>query len=311
MTERWTRQKREVDSYNVFFNAFKGYDPNESLHNLGYRLIGTFVEVVDRGGVRAEPDFVLYNDETLLLAEIKSGTNINGSDIDQMDRTASISIESAIDWLRDADMTASGYDPNNLNNIEPAIVYYNDFMEECRTSSGCSNALDELAEHTAVLSQQKGGELILEEGDVSDANLRNRLTDGIPIPVAVDKAVYLTENIEREILAFSIVHDTVLNSIGKDNELAIKPEDIVERYRHRNVSVGKINDALEFLRQTGACVKIGDEFVFRYSNISTMMEVTEVLDDYTLRDYLTESNYDPGQTTLGSHGLDVDADDDD
>ncbi|MFC7248234.1 hypothetical protein ACFQO7_37740, partial [Catellatospora aurea] len=232
MTERWVRQKREVDSYNVFFNAFKGYNPSESLYDLGYRLVGSFVEITDsRQDITAEPDFVLYNDDTLLLVEIKSGSNINSRDINQMERTASISIESAVEWLRDADMTASGYNPNSLTNIEPAIVYYKDFIEDCRSSTGCANALSEIAEHASVLSQEKGGSLVLEEGEIADANLRTRLESGIPIPVTVDKNVYLTENVGREILAFSIVHDTVLNSIGKDSELAIEAEDIVERYR--------------------------------------------------------------------------------
>ena len=123
-----------------------------------------FVEIPDpRNDVDVEPDFALFNGSTLLLAEIKSGTNINQRDIRQMEAAEELSIEAAIEWLRDAEPEAAGYDPNGLTNIESAIVYYRDFIEECRDLSNCSEALEEVSEHCTVLSQKKGGDLRAED----------------------------------------------------------------------------------------------------------------------------------------------------
>jgi hypothetical protein len=312
MTEKWEKQKREVDSYNVFFSAFKGNTDGKSLFDLDYRLAGMFVEIEDpRNDVEVEPDFVLFNGATLLLVEIKSGRNINRRDIKQMESSKDLSPEAAIEWLRDAEPQQVGYDPNGLNNIESAIVYYRDFIEDCRDSPGCSNALDEIAQHCTVLSQRKGGKLMAEREQINDAELRDLLVEGISVPTLVDKHVYLTENINREILAYAVVHDGILNSIGKDKEIAVAPDDIIERFRHRQISRGKLNDALVFLRQVGACVKVSGEYVFRRSNMADIMSVPERLTETTVREFLSQEEAAEGQRTLTgfSEGAESDADD--
>ena len=85
MNEDWSRQKRELDSYNTFFSAIKGEVTGQGFHDLGYRLVGRFLHVPDsRNDVEPSPDFLLYNGESLLLVEIKSGENIANRDIEQM-----------------------------------------------------------------------------------------------------------------------------------------------------------------------------------------------------------------------------------
>jgi len=311
MTEQWEKQQRELDSYNVFFSAFKGGVERESLYDLNYRLAGMFVEVPDyRNDVEVEPDFVLFNGSTLILVEIKSGRNINERDINQMEAASELSIEAAIDWLRDAELQQAGYDPNGLNNIEPVIVYYNNFIEDCRESSGCNDALEEIAEYCTVLSQEKGGQLQIAESQLNDAELQSFLADGIHIPTLVDKNIYLTENINREILAYSVVHDAVLNSIGKDDEIKISPEDIIDRFRHRQIPRGKLNDSLTFLRQIGACVKHSDEYLFRASNMTKIMAVSDHLNETTVQEHLSETEAEEGQRTLIGYSDATESDDD-
>lgn len=312
MTEQWEKQKREVDSYNVFFSAFKGRIEGKSLYDLNYRLAGMFVEIPDpRNDIEVEPDFALFNGSTLFFAEIKSGRNINQRDIRQMEATKKLSIEAAIEWLRDAEPQQTGYDPNGLNNIESAIVYYRDFLDECRNSSGCSDALGNLSEHCTVLSQKKGGKLQVMEDRLNDSELKALLAEGISVPTLVDKTIYLTENVNRETLAYSIVHDAVLNSIGKDKEISISPDDIIDRFRHRQVSRGKLNDALAFLRQIGACVKVSDEYVFRNSNMSNIMSVGDYLNETTVREFLSQEEAEEGQRTLKGFSEGAQSDDDD
>ena len=312
MTEQWEKQKRELESYNVFFSAFKGGIEREALYDLNYRLAGMFVEIPDpRNDVEVEPDFVLFNGSTLFLAEIKSGRNINQRDINQMEAADELSIEAAIDWLRDAEIQQAGYDPNGLNNIESVIVYYSSFIEDCRESTGCADALEEISEYGTVLSQEKGGQLQIAENRLDDSDLYQFLEDGISIPTLVDKNVYLTENVNRETLVYSIAHDAVLNSIGKDDEMAITPDDIIERYRHRQIPRGKLNDALAFLRQAGACVKVSDEYIFRTTNMSGIMSITDNLNETTVRDFLSEEEAEEGQRTLTGYSDTAESDDDD
>jgi hypothetical protein len=312
MTEQWEKQKRELDSYNVFFNAFKGGVEDESLFDLGYRLVGMFVNISDqRNDVEVEPDFVLFNGSSLLLVEAKSGENINSRDIRQMEEANRLSIEAAIEWLRDADMEERGYDPNGLNNIECTIVYYREFIEQCRDSVGCSEALEKISEHCSVLSQQKGGKLQVETSQLDDPELNATLSSGIPIPTLVDKAVYLTENVNREILSYSIVHDAVLNSLGKDSEIAVEPDEIIDKFRHRQIPRGKLNDALEFLRQINACVKVSDKYVFRTSNMSNIMSVGNHLSETTVQELLTDEEADEGQKTLTGFSESIESDEDD
>lgn len=105
MTEEWERQKREIDSYNVFFSALKGRSGTPCLFNLGYRLVGVFMRISDnRQRIVAEPDIVLYNGEKLLLVEIKSGTNIDQRAMDQLESASRISIEAGQTFLQDADL---------------------------------------------------------------------------------------------------------------------------------------------------------------------------------------------------------------
>jgi hypothetical protein len=287
MTEEWDRQKRELDSYNVFFSAFKGRRGNTSLFNLGYRLVGIFMRISDnRQGITAEPDIVLYNGGTLLLVEIKSGTNIDRRTMEQLESMSNISIEAGQTFLQDADLDQ--YDYSDLNHIESVIVYYEDFIEGCRESSACSEALDQLSDHGAVLSQQKGGTLSIAEGKVQDGSLRSVLTEGIPLPQLPDTHIYLTENVNREILAYSIAHDCVRTVLVSDESITIKSEDVIERYRNRELDIRKVNDALEFLSQIRACTSSSEgEYTFRRANMSKILGVEEYLRKTRVRETLS------------------------
>lgn len=156
MIDHWKKQRREVDSYNVFFSAFKGAASSKGLLDLGYKQVGFFLEISDsRQGVECEPDMVFYDSTNLLLVEVKSGRNVNQRAIEQMERCDALSVEAASNFLSDAEVADMGIDPNSLSNIEPVVVYYADVMEECQESDGCRSQLDTLADHGSVLSQAK------------------------------------------------------------------------------------------------------------------------------------------------------------
>jgi hypothetical protein len=99
---RGERQRREVNSYNLFYSAVTGRaNPSLAEHDVQVPMIFPVIE--DRpNDVRAEPDFVLYDGETCILVEVKSGNNIEDRHICQMEECDSVSIETAEDALRTA-----------------------------------------------------------------------------------------------------------------------------------------------------------------------------------------------------------------
>lgn len=298
MNEDWIRQKRELDSYNTFFSALKGEVTGQGLHDLGYRLVGRFLQVPDsRTGVEPSPDFLLYNGEILLLVEVKSGENISDRDLQQMEDSNALSIEAAQDYLNDTEIRSRGLDPDELGYVQPCIVYYEDFIEdECKPYDGCVESLNELAREAAVLTQDKGSELRLETGDIADLSLEAALDDGISVPQIPDKNVYLTEGVEKECLAFSICHDCVQNNMGK-GRIRITPTDVTEFYANREIPLQRISRVLSFLDEVGACRRRDtEEYEFTTAHMSNIMDIEEILRERNVVEWLGEEAF--GQSSL-------------
>lgn len=298
MNENWARQKRELDSYNTFFSAIKGEVTGQGFHELGYRLVGRFLRIPDpRAGVEPSPDFLLYNGETLLLVEVKSGENISKRDIKQMKDSNVLSIESTQNYLDDTEIRSHGLDPDDLRYIQPCVVYYEDFIEnECKPHEGCVESLNALAEEAAVLTQDKGSELKLESGDIFDPSLEAPIIEGIDLPQIPDKNVYLTEAVEKECLAFSICHDCVLNNMGK-GRIKITAADVSEFYANRAIPFQRVSSALAFLANVGACRSLEEGvYEFTTAHISNIMKVEHHLRERNVDEWLGDDK--PGQSSL-------------
>lgn len=297
MNEQWERQKRELDSYNTFYSAIKGEVTGEGLRDIGFGVAGRFVSIPRRASnAEAEPDFVLFDGSTLLLVEIKSGTNIDDRTIEQMERCANLSIEAAEDYLKDVKLSDSDLDPNDLRTIQPCVVYYSGTIEECKEHSACLDALEELRNHAAVLTQEKGGTLEIDSGHVTDDSFETAFSNGIQLPEAPAKNVYLTEGIELESLAFSICHDCVVNNMGK-GRLTLSPTGVRDRYRNREISLADVGTVLEFLEEIDACRENDDgEYEFRQAHLSAIVSVQEKLAERPVAKWLDDES--DGQSGL-------------
>lgn len=318
MTEQWKKQQLEVDSYNVFFSAFNGTNSSRGLRDLGYRQVGYFLEIEDnRQGVECEPDMVFYDGTNLLLVEIKSGRNVNSRATAQMERCSSLSIESASEFLSDAEVGNMGLDPNSLTNIEPIVVYYEDVMEECMESVGCKEQLENVSEHGTVISQKKGGEMTTVRDSFDSLDISKVFSEGIELPALPETKFYLTENVNREILAYSIAHDAVLPNLSRDSRITLSPGDIIERYRHRQIPLKKVRDSLRFLSKIGACAENGGgSYTFSKSRLSNLMGVesklreTRVVDivdtedgvQQTIKDWMASEDKAENMTADGGKG---------
>ena len=300
MHESWERQRRELDSYNTFFSAITGEVTNEGFHELGFRYVGRFQRIRDeRTGVQPAPDFVLYNGRILLLAEVKSGWNINPGHVEQMEECDEVSIEAAREFLDATPIESEGLDPGSLTEVQPFIVYYEDFIEECREQPACADALDELLEVTAVATQRKGGSLQLEGGVVYDDGFGERLADGISLPSAPPKNVFLTEGMEPECLAFSVCYDLVLNSLGT-GRVTLFPSDVANHYLNRELPLSRVERVLEFLNDAGACRSLeGGGYEFTRGHLRNIVGIEEKLAEKPVDEWLGEEAGEDGQSSIG------------
>lgn len=291
MNKQWERQKLEIDSYNTFYAAIKGEITGEGLLDLGYRLVGRFLTISDsRNDIEAEPDFVLYDGSTLLLVEVKSGNNISNRTIEQMERCDDLSIEAAQDFLKETSFSDPDLDPNDLRKIQPCIVYYNEAVEECREHKSCVEALNELGEHAAVLTQEKGDSLQLDSGRIVDEELETALSSGLQLPEAPDKSVYLTEGVELECLAFSVCHDCVVNNMAH-GRLSLSPSGVRDRYQNRAIPMDRVRTVLRFLDEIGACRNTDDaEYEFTQSHLRTIVSVQEYLADKPVEEWIDDDS---------------------
>ena len=297
MNEQWERQKRELDSYNTFFAAIKGEITGEGFRDLGYRFVGRFLSIPDRrNNIEVEPDFVLFDGTTLLTVEVKSGTNIDTRTIEQLQDCTELSIEAAQSYLTDVEWNNPEFDPKELERIQPCIVYYDEFIDDCKTHPSCADALNELKDYAMVLTQQKGGLLKFEGGLVVENVLKDALTEGFELPEAPDKNVYLTEGIEPECLAFSICQDCVVNNMGQ-GRLTLSASGVRERYQNREIPMNRVQTVLRFLEEMGACRETDSgEYEFTQAHLSTIFSVQEKLATKPVSEWLDgESN---GQAEL-------------
>lgn len=287
MTERWERQKQEIDSYNVFYSAIKGLDAQKSLLNVGYRPVGNFLKIRDgREDAESYPDIVLYNNESLLLVEIKSGNSVDQDHLEQLEPASQISIEAGRDFLRDADLRDPALDPNELTNIEPLIVYPVSTILSCRSSDQCTARLERMSEHGCVLSQEKGGHLQLEAGTLEAPRLQTMLDTGIALSKHPDTTIYLSENTEPEILSYSICMDIVRPQFKTEQTVEVGFEDVFAWYRGRSIKRRHLAHAFSFLSQEGICRDTGDSYAFSRSKASDLMKVDEKLREKPVEDWI-------------------------
>jgi hypothetical protein len=259
------------------------------LYDHGYGLVGTFLQVDEaKADVTPEPDFTLYDGELLLFAEVKSGYNINQSDLDQMSEYNELDLEDIENFLDNVDLTE--HSKSSVEAFEHCIVYFDDFIEKCREDwDNCADALEDMESRTAVLTQERDEKLTLEGGDINDGTLSQLLESGISLPPATDKTIYLTENIEPESLSYSICNDIVLNNL-QTGEFVLTPSNVRSFYG-REMSIGKVRQCLEFLTEIDACRRVPDsdnEYRFTANNVSRIVEIEEKLRKKSVNEYLND-----------------------
>lgn len=260
---QWERQKKEINSYNLFLAAITGSHGTKGFSDNGINLVDPFLEIRDPyEGVEAEPDFVLFNQETLLLVEVKAGRNINKRHIEQVNDYSKIGLEGAENFLADTDVE----NQSNLKRVESCIVYPEDIVEKCHGEwDNCSETLSKIANEVPVLTQKRGSELKFESNQkFEDEQLNEILKDGIDLPKVPRRDIFLSEGVEKESLAVSICQDIVLNNLI--DRFEVNPIEIRNFYGKRSkLDLDRISRTLDYLNKIGACTYDPDDEIYRFT----------------------------------------------
>lgn len=298
------RQRREVNTYNLFYSATTARaNPSLAAHDV--RIPMMFPVIEDRANnVSAEPDFVLYDGATCVLAEIKSGNNINERHIKQMRECAAVNIETAEAALKAAQVQEkTGYD-GTVTAVEPVIVYQDldeAYIDEARAESDdFRDTLNELTEYAVLMTQDYGGDLRVLDGCFNeDGNLQSLLNCGVGLPRNPPDTIMLTEGMEHEILAIAIVDIWGEQAVDHDDGVTVTRTEVRDYFApQHNVGLSELDLVFEFLEEFGACDRVENhKYKFTRDHMGAILDVESQVMSESVEDYLHGAD----QSSLDDH----------
>lgn len=252
----WERQKQEINSYNTFYSAITGRASEDSFHDRGYILVNFFPTIQDPyQNTTAQPDFLLYNGESLLLAEIKSGSNIEERHVNQVERFSQLSIESVEEYLKQTGPISESPFRGDVNTIEPFISYQGidrEYIDKCRNQwPDCGEKLSQLEAQAPILIQSQGDRLEIVAGSFQSDAIQDWLNRGIELPDNPKKELLLTEGMEPECLSVAICGIWGQRAAKEDVEISIT--EVRSRFDQRAIEPGRVRKVFHFLDEIGAC----------------------------------------------------------
>jgi len=287
------RQFREVNAYNLFYSSLTPR-ASPSLYEKGWRLPMMFYEIDDTySGIHAEPDFVLYDGDTCLLVEIKSGNNIEQDYIDQLERYNSISIDGMIEELEAAEVPERTQYDGDVRHIESCIVYQDmdeEWVKECRTAENCREMLEGMESESPILAQDYGGELRTIAGDFDSGRLDALFSSGVELPVNPKEEIMLTEQMEKEVLAVAICDSWGEQAIDHGDPVECNVSEVRDYFAPRfNIPPKKANRVLYYLSEIGACNHVEDlTYEFTRSHLSEILSIKQTVRDSRVEEVLDD-----------------------
>jgi hypothetical protein len=256
--EQVVRQYKEVRAYNLFYSCLTGRaDPN--LAERGWITPIEFGEMYDKySDTRCDPDFVLYNGDICLIVELKSGNNISERDIEQMEKADQMTIDGIESEIKDTDLSNVPYD-GTVTGVDHCIIYQDideEWVEKCLNNwESCEEALRDLMDTTAVLTQDYGGELRTVAGNFGIEIFKNIFSDNsISLPEEPSEEYLLTENMEKEVLADAICEVWGQRVLDHADPITVGVSEIREFFSPTfNISIEKLRKTMFYLSKIDAC----------------------------------------------------------
>lgn len=297
-SEQVDRQLREKQTYNLFYSALTER-ASPCLADHGWRAPIKFGTIHDPyHNVKCKPDFVLYDGDTILLVEIKSGNNIEDRHIKQVTRFNEFSIDGMENQLEEADVEEKTPYDGSVTTIDRCIVYQDideAWVEQCREEwDSCQEQLEKLEEQVPVLTQDFGGTLRRLAGEFNSNRLQRRFDEGVELPLNPKEEFVLTEQMENEILAIAICGIWGEQALGYEKPVEVNVNQIRDHFAPTfNIPPGRVNRVLYFLHEIDACDHVEDlRYEFARSHVSEVIQITQTVRDTLVEDVLNDVDED-------------------
>ena len=276
----WPRQKGEIDAYNAFLSAYQSRRSYHGFSVRGYRLTNYFPTLDNRYTDEAiEPDFTLYDGETLILAEIKQGNNIDPHDIKQTEKLDGVTIDAAEEFMDKVDVDRFGLS-GDVYSVEP-LIYYDgidsDYIESCRTEwEDCREKLLDLEQYCPVLGREGERRLQLLAGSFDSQDLTDWLEYGIKMSETPRVSVSMTDGLEIESVAVSICNIWGQRAVSEPINVDISQ--LRKHFNYRSLEPGRVENAFKLIDELGA----GDhekqrELIFRPKHMPAILNIETLI----------------------------------
>lgn len=250
----WSRQKGEIDAYNAFLSAYQSRRSYHGFSERGYRLTNFFPTLDNRHtGGAIEPDFSLYDGETLILAEIKQGNNIEPRDIEQAEKLNNVTIDAAEEYMDEVDIARFGLS-GDVYSVEP-LIYYDavdsKYIKRCRNQwSNCRERLVELENHCPILGREGDRRLQLMAGSFGSEDLTEWLDYGIKMSETPRVTVSMTDGLEIESIAVTICNIWGQRAVAEP--IQVNVSQLRTHFNYRSLEPGRVENAFKLIDELGA-----------------------------------------------------------
>jgi hypothetical protein len=245
----WARQKGEIDAYNAFLSAYQSRSSYHGFSERGYRLTNFFPTIDNRyTDASIEPDFSLYDGETLILAEVKQGNNIDPRDVEQTERLDSVSIDAAEEYMDQIDVEKFGLS-GDVYSVEP-LIYYDSldsaYVDRCRNEwENCREQLTEMEANCPVLGREGDRRLELMAGEFDSQELTEWLEYGIELSETPRVTVSMTDGLEIESVAVSICN--IWGQRAVSEPVAVEVTQLRTHFNYRSLEPGRVQNAFKLI----------------------------------------------------------------
>lgn len=276
----WPRQKAEIAAYNAFFSAYRSRNSYHGFSEYGYVVTNYFPQIDNRfTDGKIEPDFTLYNGETLMLAEVKQGNNISERAINQVEKLSNVSIDAAEEFLDKVDVDRFGFG-GDVYSVEP-LIYYDgldsEYLEQCRHDwPDCRESLERMESKVPILGRENGIRLQLLAGEFRSQTLQNWLSYGIKMARNPRTTITMTDGLEVASIAVTLCR--IWGERAVSSEISVKVTEIRNHFNYRDLAPVRVETAFDLLEDLDACDREGKrEIVFSPDKMGKILNIeTEI-----------------------------------
>jgi len=221
----------------------------------------------------------LYDGETLILAEVKQGNNIEPRDIEQAEKLDSVTIDAAEEFMDNVDVDRFGLS-GDVYSVE-SLIYYDGidkrYIDGCQDEwENCRERLVELQQHCPVLGRVEDRRLRLLTGSFDSQELTEWLKYGIKMSKTPRVTVSMTDGLEIESVAVTICN--IWGQRAVSDPIKVDVSQLRTHFNYRSLEPGRVQNAFKLIEELGAGDHINKrELVFRPEHMADILNIESLV----------------------------------